>query len=107
MPEPHHQRRLTAREGTALVRVWHRRRAAESQAAFCRRRKIGPWILRYWLNRTVPQVHPGFVQVTAVPQCAPFLEVSIGGAQIRLRHDFDPALLRAVAACLTVGEAAC
>lgn len=107
MPKPHPQRRLTACEGTALVRAWHRRRSAESQAVFCRRRKIGPWILRYWLNRAAPQVHPGFAQVTAVPQHSPFLEVSIGAAHIRLRHDFDPDLLRAVAACLTVGEAAC
>ena len=106
MSNPHRRRRFTAEEGSALIAEWHQRNVGESQSAFCQRRQIGLWVLRYWLKRGTAQSAGGFVQVTAASRMTS-LEATIGAVRLRIEPGFDPEFLRAVVCCLARMEESC
>jgi len=106
MSETHRHQRLTVEEGATLIAEWHQRSAGESQSAFCQRRQIGPWILRYWLGRTAAPSPGGFVQVVTSPRVTG-LDATIGTVRLHIKPGFDPELLRAVVNCISMVEGAC
>jgi len=112
---------LPYRKGEATEPFWRRacrqwEQSGLSQDQFCRRRGISTWSLRWWrceLKRRNAQARkderkapPLFLPVrVAQPGAArdvgTALEVELrGGRILRVRHDFDPALLRKLIATL-------
>ena len=84
-----------------MIRQW--KNSGQTQAEFCRRKRISLWSLRYWRNRLpakelVQERRPrsSFLPVRVIPTPAEFgLEVQLrGGHVIRIRQDFDTEMLR-------------
>lgn len=93
------------------------RRSGESAAVFARRHGLELVRVERWARRLARAAEPATAEAESVPfapvrvvaeqsaASAAALEVVVGGAIVRVGHDFDAELLRRVVAALV--EAAC
>jgi hypothetical protein len=83
-----------------MIRQW--KNSGQTQAEFCRRKRLSLWALRYWRDKLPAKElvqerksRASFLPVRVIPTSETGLEVQLRSGQVlRVHQDFDPEILK-------------